>query len=204
LTTLGILASGRGSNCEAILHAVEEGRLDARVGLILSDRPDAPVLTAGARHGVPARYMDPGRPGARLTADAETAYVTALRDAGVEWIALAGFMRILGEVLLGAFAERVVNIHPSLLPAFPGLHAQRQALDHGVKIAGCTVHFVDRGVDTGPIVLQAAVPVRDDDSEETLSARILAEEHRIYPEALGLLLAGALRREGRRVLRIST
>lgn len=204
MTTLGILASGRGSNCEAILRAVEEGRLDARVGLILSDRPDAPVLAAGARHGIPSRHVNPGRPGARLTPDAEAAYVAALREAGVEWVALAGFMRILGDVLLGAFAERVVNVHPSLLPAFPGLHAQRQALEHGVKVAGCTVHFVDRGVDTGPIILQAAVPVRDDDTEGTLAARILVEEHRIYPEALGLLIAGTLRRDGRRVLRIST
>ncbi len=204
MTTLGILASGRGSNCEAILHAVEEGRLDARVGLVLSDRPDAPVLAASARRGVSARHIDPGRPGARLTSGAEIAYATALQEAGVEWVALAGFMRILGDVLLGAFEEHVVNVHPSLLPAFPGLHAQRQALEHGVKVAGCTVHFVDRGVDTGPIILQAAVPVRDDDTAETLAARILVEEHRIYPEALGLLIAGTLRREGRRVLRVTT
>ena len=200
MTTLGILASGRGSNCEAILHAITEGRLAARVGLILSDRPDAPVLAMAARLGAPARYLDPGRPGARLTPQGEESYVQALRDAGVEWVALAGFMRILGEVFLDSFPERVVNIHPSLLPAFPGLHAQRQALEHGVKVAGCTVHFVDRGVDTGPIILQAAVPVLDEDTEDVLAARILAEEHRLYPEALGLLASGRLRRDGRRVL----
>ncbi len=176
-------------------------RASASFSPIAPTPPSSPPAPATAS---PPATSIPGRPGARLTPDAETAYVAALREAGVEWVALAGFMRILGDVFLGAFAERVVNVHPSLLPAFPGLHAQRQALEHGVKVAGCTVHFVDRGVDTGPIILQAAVPVRDDDTEETLAARILAEEHRIYPEALGLLIAGTLRRDGRRVLRITT
>jgi phosphoribosylglycinamide formyltransferase-1 len=197
--TLGILASGRGSNCEAILRAVAAGELEARVGLVLSDRAEAPVLQLASRYGVPALYLDPGRSGARLAPAAEAGYVQALQGAGVDWIALAGFMRILGQPLLEAYAGRIVNIHPSLLPAFPGLHAQRQAVDYGVKVAGCTVHFVEGGVDTGPIIRQAAVPVHEDDTEETLSARILTEEHRIYVEGLRLVLSGRCRIEGRRV-----
>ncbi len=200
MTTLGILASGRGSNCEAILRASGEGRLHARVGLVLSDRPGAPVLDRAALHQVPARHLDPGRRGARLTPGAEEAYVRALREAGVEWVALAGFMRILGPVFLSAFPGRVVNIHPSLLPAFPGLHAQRQAFEYGVKVAGCTVHLVDEGVDTGPVVAQRAVPVLDDDTPESLESRILEEEHRLYVEALNRLVSGGWRREGRRIL----
>ncbi len=203
MTTLGILASGRGSNCEAILRACGEERLAARVGLVLSDNPGAGALARAAEHRVPARHLDPGRKGARLTPDAETAYAAAFREAGVEWVALAGFMRILGPVFLDAYAGRVVNIHPSLLPAFPGLHAQRQAYEYGVKTAGCTVHFVDAGVDTGPIVMQRAVPVRDEDSVEDLEARILAEEHALYLEALALLISGGYRLDGRRVVRSS-
>jgi phosphoribosylglycinamide formyltransferase-1 len=199
VTTLGILASGRGSNCLAILEAVADGRLDARVGLVLSDREDAAVLAAASRHGVPARFLDPGRRGARLTPESEARYVDVLREAGVEWIALAGFMRILGAPLLSAYAGRILNIHPSLLPAFPGLEAQRQALEYGVKVAGCTVHFVNEGVDLGPIVVQAAVPVHEDDTPESLSARILVEEHAAYVQALQLVLSGKARIEGRRV-----
>jgi phosphoribosylglycinamide formyltransferase-1 len=200
VTTLGILASGRGSNCEAILRAEKDGRLAARVGLVLSDRPEAPVLGKAAQFTVSARYLDPGRKGARLTPEAEAAYVDALRDAGVEWIALAGFMRIVGKPLLTAYRGRIVNIHPSLLPAFPGLDAQRQAFEHGVKVAGCTVHFVDEGVDTGPIVLQASVGVEPHDTVELLSARILELEHELYVEALNLLTTGNYRVDGRRVL----
>jgi phosphoribosylglycinamide formyltransferase-1 len=200
LSTLGILASGRGSNCEAILRAASEGRLHPRVGLVLSDHPDAPVLAKARAFGVPARHLDPGRRGARLTPQAEADYVAALRDQGVEWVALAGFMRILGATFLDGFAGHVLNIHPSLLPAFPGLHAQRQAYDYGVKVAGCTVHFVDAGVDTGPIVLQAAVPVRDEDTVESLETRLLAQEHELYVKALNLVVSGRCRIEGRRVV----
>jgi phosphoribosylglycinamide formyltransferase-1 len=203
LTTLGILASGRGSNCEAILRACAEERLAARVGLVLSDNPEAGALARAETHRVPARYLDPGRKGARLTPDAEAAYVQAFREAGVEWVALAGFMRILGPVFLGAYEGRVVNIHPSLLPAFPGLHAQRQAHEYGVKVAGCTVHFVDAGVDTGPIVMQRSVPVRDEDSPEDLEARILTREHELYVEALSFLISDGWRIDGRRVVRSS-
>jgi phosphoribosylglycinamide formyltransferase-1 len=200
VSTLGILASGRGSNCEAILRAARSGNLSGRVGIVLSDRPDAPVLEKAAAMGVPARYLDPGRKGARLTPEAEGAYVDALRGAGVEWVALAGFMRIIGKPLLEAFPGRILNIHPSLLPAFPGLDAQRQALDYGVKVAGCTVHFVNEGVDTGPILVQTAVPVRSGDTDQTLSARILAEEHGAYVKALNLVFSGRYRLEGRRVV----
>ena len=199
MTTLGILASGRGSNATAILQAIASGDLAARVGLLVSDDSPAPALALGERLGVRTRYLDPGRPGARLTPQAEDQYVQAMQDAGVELLVLAGFMRILGPGLLAAFEGRILNIHPSLLPAFPGLQAQRQALDHGVKITGCTVHFVDAGVDTGPIVAQAAVPVHDDDSEESLAARVLEAEHRLYPEALRRVLSG-VHRDGRRVL----
>lgn len=200
MSTLGILASGRGSNCAAILRAQKEGRLQGRVALVLSDRPEAPVLDVARTLGVPGRYLDPGRKGARLTPEAEDAYVAALQEAGVEWIALAGFMRIVGPRLLGAYSGRILNIHPSLLPAFPGLAAQKQALDYGVKIAGCTVHFVNEGVDTGPIVLQNAVPVLDTDTLEALEARILEREHALYVDALNLVFSGRYRTDGRRVV----
>jgi len=194
------MASGRGSNCEAILRAAADGRLNARVGLVLSDQPDAPVLEKARAFGVEARYLDPGRRGARLTPDAETSYVTALREQGVEWVALAGFMRILGATFLEGYAGHVLNIHPSLLPSFPGLHAQRQAFEYGVKVAGCTVHFVDAGVDTGPVVLQTAIPVLDDDTLESLEQRLLAREHDLYVEALNLVVSGRFRLADRRVI----
>jgi len=200
LSVIGVLASGRGSNCEALLRAAEEGRLNGRIALVLSDRPEAPVLEVCRRFNVPARYLDPGRKGARLTPEAEAQYVGALRDAGVEWVALAGFMRIVGPELLNAYSGRIVNIHPSLLPAFPGLDAQRQALEYGVRVAGCTVHLVNEGVDTGPIVLQQPVPVLPTDTVDSLSARILEEEHGLYVRAFNLLLKGNYRIEGRRIL----
>ena len=197
---VGILASGRGSNAHALLCAAEEGRLPARIGVVLSDVPEAPVLATARDHGVPALYVDPGRKGARLTPEQEQALVAKLQDHGVQWIALAGFMRILGEPLLAAYPGRILNIHPSLLPAFPGLDAQGQAFRAGAKVAGCTVHFVDAGVDTGPIIAQRALEVRPEDTEETLRARILELEHTLYPEALALAVTGQLRIDGRRVL----
>jgi len=200
LSVIGVLASGRGSNCEALLRASEEGRLKGRIGVVLSDRAEAPVLEIARRFNVPARYLDPGRKGARLAPEAEAQYVEALREAGVEWIALAGFMRIVGPELLSAFAGRIVNIHPSLLPAFPGLDAQKQALEYGVRVAGCTVHLVNEGVDTGPIVVQQPVPVLPTDSVASLSARILEEEHGLYVRGLNLLLTRTYRLEGRRLL----
>lgn len=189
MTVLGILASGRGSNAASLMRACARGDLPARVGLVISDHPDAPVLDRAREFGVPARYVDPRRPGGRLDPAAETEYVEILQDAGVQWVALAGFMRILRGGFLRAFPGRVVNIHPSLLPAFPGLDAQRQALEYGVRVSGCTVHRVDEGVDTGPIVAQRAVPVDPLDTVNTLSSRILEAEHTLYVEALRSLLA---------------
>lgn len=195
---LGILISGRGSNLEAILTAIGNGLLDAKARLVLSNRPEAGGLEIAQRHGVPTVVVSHRVFPSREAFDASV--VRHLREAGVDCVALAGFDRLVSHVLLNAFPGRVVNIHPALLPAFPGLHAQRQALEYGVRVTGATVHFVDEQLDHGPIIAQAAVPVYDDDDEATLSARILAEEHRLYPAALQKLAQGALRIAGRRVI----
>lgn len=179
---LGILISGRGSNLLSILHAEGAGRLDARVRVVISNRADAGGLVHAAARNVPTRVLPHKDFASREAYD--QALVTALREAGVTLVVLAGFMRIVTPVLLDAFPNRVINIHPSLLPAFPGTHAQADALAYGVKISGCTVHFVDAGTDTGPVLAQAAVQVRDEDTEETLSGRILAAEHGLLPRAL--------------------
>lgn len=194
---IGVLASGRGSNLQALLDAQDGGRLRPRVALVLSDRADAVALERARRHGVPAIHLDPGSPRARLRPEAEAEYVAALRAGGVDWVVLAGFFRIVGQTLLDAFPSRVLNIHPSLLPSFPGLHAPRQALEYGVQVSGCTVHLVTAAIDAGPIVRQAAVPVRPDDDEESLAARILEEEHRILVEAVNEITARPWRLEGR-------
>lgn len=195
---VGVLASGRGSNLQAILDAARAAEFPARVAVVVSDRERAAALTRAAAAGVPAIFLDPKAYGDR---DAFDAALLACLDAHrVELVCLAGFMRILGAAFVRRLRGRLVNIHPSLLPAFPGLHAQRQALEHGVKVAGVTVHFADEGVDTGPIIAQASVPVLDDDTEESLSARILVEEHRLYPEVVRLFAEGRLRLEGRRVV----
>lgn len=182
---LGILVSGTGSNLQAILDAVAGGSLDARVRLVVSNKPDAPALERAARAGAPRRCIAHRDFPTREAFD--LALVEALRQAGASWVVLAGFMRVLTPPFLEAFRGRIVNIHPSLLPAFPGVHAQRQALDYGVKVAGCTVHFVDAGVDTGPIIGQRAVAVRDDDDESSLAARILVEEHALLVDSLRAL-----------------
>jgi phosphoribosylglycinamide formyltransferase-1 len=195
---VGVLASGRGSNLEAILDAAAAADYPAEVVLVVSDRERAPALERARSRAVPAIFLD-----AKAHADRdayEASLLAILREHKVELVCLAGFMRILGPLLVDAFRGRILNIHPSLLPAFPGLGAQRQALEYGVRIAGATVHFVDGGVDTGPIVLQASVPVHGGDTEASLSARILAEEHRLYPQAIQLFAAGQLRIAGRRVL----
>jgi phosphoribosylglycinamide formyltransferase-1 len=197
LLRVGVLASGRGSNLRAILDAAEAGRLAAQVVVVISDRPGAGALEIARAHGVEALYVDPGQHPGREALD--KALAAALDERRVGLVCLAGYMRILSPGFVRHFEGRLLNIHPALLPAFPGLYAQRQALEAGVRVAGATVHFVDEGVDTGPIVLQAAVPVRPDDIETTLSDRILAEEHRIYPEAIRLFAEGRLRLEGRRV-----
>lgn len=197
---LGILGSGKGSNFIAIADAIAAGRLPARIALVLSDVEDAGILReARARH-LPARFIPPGRYRTKLDEEAERAYVQALQEARVDCVALAGFMRILKGEFLRAFEGRIVNIHPSLLPAFPGLEAWRQALEHGVKITGCTVHFVDAGVDSGPIIAQCAVPVYDDDTPETLHARIQVAEHELYPQCLAAMARGEISLCGRRVV----
>jgi phosphoribosylglycinamide formyltransferase 1 len=196
---LGVLASGRGSNLQAILDTIEAGRCPARVAVVVSDRKDALVLERARRAGASAMHLDPKAYPDRAAFDEAVAEV--LDQYATELVCLAGYMRVLSVEFVRRFPGRILNVHPALLPAFPGLHAQRQALEHGVKVAGATVHFVDQGVDTGPIVLQSAVPVLDDDTEETLAARILVEEHRLYPEAIRLYAEGCLRVEGRRVSR---
>jgi phosphoribosylglycinamide formyltransferase-1 len=196
---LGVLCSGRGSNLEAILESCEQGRIGGRVVVVISDVADAFALERARRHGVEALYLPPGKFRTKLEPEIEEQYLRALRERGVDLVCLAGFMRVLKSTFIQAFPQRILNIHPALLPAFPGLHAQQQAFDHGVKIAGCTVHFVDEGIDAGPIIMQAAVPVMENDTEATLAARILEQEHIIYSEAIQLFAEGRLRIEGRRV-----
>ncbi len=196
---LGILLSGRGSNFEAIAENVSAGRIDAEIAVVISNREAARGLESARARGlravcIPSRGLD------REVYDRMV--VEELRRSEVDLVCLAGFMRLLSAGFVRAFPNRILNIHPSLLPAFPGLDAQHQALEHGVKISGCTVHFVDEYLDAGPILIQAAVPVLDDDTVDTLSARILTEEHRIYSEAIRIALSGAYRVEGRRVVRL--
>jgi phosphoribosylglycinamide formyltransferase 1 len=197
---LGVLASGRGSNLEAILAAHARGELPIPVRVVISDNADARALDLARAAGVPAIHLPPGPFRTRLSPEAEGELVGILRAHGVDLVALAGFMRVLHATFLDAFPEAVLNIHPSLLPAFPGLRAQAQALEWGARWAGCTVHFVTAGVDAGPIVLQAVVPVEADDTADSLAARILVEEHRLYPQAIALVARGGYRIEGRRVL----
>ena len=200
LKKLGILLSGRGSNFEAIADSIQAGRLPAEIAIVISNRADAPGLESAQRRGLNARLIaSKGRN--REEHDAEV--VAALQQAKVDVVCLAGYMRLLSPQFIRAFPDRIVNIHPSLLPAFPGLEAQKQAIEHGVKISGCTVHFVDEHLDHGPIILQKTVPVLDTDDDHTLAARILEQEHLAYAEALRLLLKGEVEVQGRRVVRRS-
>ena len=185
----------------AIAEACATGQLQAQIVLVLSDAPDAAILERARERGIPARFLPPGRFRTKLDEDAERAYVLVLREARVDLVVLAGFMRILKGEFLRAFPQRVLNIHPALLPAFPGLESWKQALDYGVKVTGCTIHFVDQGIDTGPIVVQRAVPVLDDDTPATLHARIQEAERVAYPEAIAAVLGGRITVEGRRVVR---
>jgi phosphoribosylglycinamide formyltransferase 1 len=195
---IGVLISGRGSNLQAIIDAIRGQRLDARLVLVVSNVADAGGLERARDAGIETLVLRHTAFPSREAFD--LAMVDALRARGVGLVCLAGFMRLLSPAFVRAFAGRILNIHPALLPSFPGLHAQRQALEHGVTITGATVHFVDADLDAGPIVLQAAVPVRDDDTEQSLASRILIEEHRIYPEAIQRVLDGNWRIEGRRVI----
>ncbi len=196
---LGVLISGRGSNLQALSAAIRDGRLDATIAVVISNRKDAPGLERARRVGIEALYIDHrGRPSRD---DHDRALVRELQARHVGLVCLAGYMRLVGAPLLEAYPNAILNIHPSLLPAFPGMDAQRQALEHGVKASGVTVHFVTSELDNGPIVMQRVVPVLDDDTPETLATRILVEEHRAYPEAVKIVLDGGWRIEGRRFIR---
>ncbi len=195
---IAVLVSGSGSNLQAIIDASERGDIPCRVGIVISNKADAYGLVRAEKHGIPTEVVSHKDFGTREEFDARLAEI--IRRSGAELVCLAGFMRVLTPVFVRAFPGRILNIHPALLPSFPGTHGPRQALEYGVKFSGCTVHFLDEGVDTGPIIVQAVVPVYDDDTEDTLAARILKQEHRIYPMAIRLYCQGALKREGRRVL----
>lgn len=194
---LAVLLSGRGSNFVALHEACARGEVPAEIVLVLSDTPDAPGLDRARERGITTRAIPRKGLGRE---EQERQMVAAIREAGAAWVCLAGYMRILGPGFIEAFPQRILNIHPALLPAFPGLEAQHQAFAYGVKVSGCTVHLVDAGCDTGPIVVQRAVPVLEDDTPETLAARILEQEHRAYAEAVRLLLTRDWRVEGRRVV----
>ncbi len=202
MSRLGILLSGRGSNFLALHDAVLRGELPAAVVLVASNVESAPGLARARERRLPALAI-PHR-GEPDRAAHEAKMIAALRDAGAEWVCLAGYMRLLSPAFVAAFPRRIVNVHPSLLPAFPGVDAQAQALAHGVRVSGCTVHLVDEGLDSGPIVVQRAVPVRDDDSAETLAARILEQEHIAYPEAMRRLVAEPWEVQGRRLVFLPT
>ncbi len=198
---VAVLASGRGSNLQAIIDAIESGPMQARIVAVISNKKDAVALERARKHGLKDLFVDPkpfaGRPDGREAYD--RALLEILQQHEVELVLLAGYMKIVTAVLVNAYANRMMNIHPSLLPSFPGLDVQKKAIDWGCKLAGCTVHFVTEGVDEGPIIIQAAVPILDEDTPETLAARILVQEHKIYPRAVQLFAEGRLRVDGRRV-----
>jgi phosphoribosylglycinamide formyltransferase-1 len=195
MLNLGVLASGRGSNFQSIIDEIESGKLRASIKLLLTDKTDAFAIDRAKKHNIEFMFLDPKNFASKDDYFARIAVEFIKR--GVNLVILAGFMRIVRKPLLDAFPERIMNIHPALLPSFPGLHGQQQAVDYGVKISGCTVHFVDGGMDTGPVIIQAAVPVSPEDTEESLSGRILKLEHKIYPHAIRLFAEGRLRIEGR-------
>ncbi|HOW98058.1 MAG TPA: phosphoribosylglycinamide formyltransferase [Kiritimatiellia bacterium] len=201
MLSLGILGSGRGSNARSILEYIEAGRLDARAACVVSDVAGSGILELGRMHGIPSFHVDGAPFRTKLDGAAQDQVIGLLREHGVDTVALAGFMRMVKPALLRAFPGRVVNIHPALLPAFPGLEAWEQALAAGASESGCTVHFVDEGMDTGPVILQRRVPVLPDDTPASLHARIQEQEHLAYPEALALLASGRVRLEGGKVVR---
>jgi phosphoribosylglycinamide formyltransferase-1 len=196
---LGVLVSGRGSNLQAIIDNIEKGLLPAEIVIVISDQPDAYSLERARKHNIPAIHISEKEYRGKRD-DYDAVLVTEFQKKNVELVCLAGFMRIITPTLIKAYPNRILNIHPALLPAFPGLHVQKAALDHGVKFSGCTVHFVDEGMDTGPIIIQAVVPVLDNDTVDSLSERILRQEHKIYSRAIKLYAEGRLKTDGRRVL----
>lgn len=196
--TLGVLASGRGSNFQSIIDSIASGSLKASVAVLITDNPNAYAIERAKKHSIESLVLRP-----KEYPDKDTYYsriADELKNRGVDLVILAGFMRVVGRALIERYRNRIMNIHPALLPSFPGLHGQKQAADYGVKISGCTVHFVDEGMDTGPVIIQAAVPVYHDDTEETLSERILKQEHTIFPYAIKLYSEGRISVEGRKVL----
>ena len=197
---LGVLGSGKGSNFVALADAIAAGKMPAEVAVVLSDVENAGILAHARDRRIPAQFIPPGKFRTKLDEDSERAFVGALQSAHVDLVVLAGFMRVLKGEFLRAFEGRIVNIHPSLLPSFPGLEAWKQALDHGVKVTGCTVHFVDAGVDSGPIIAQQTVPVLDTDTPETLHQRIHAAEHELYPKCVAAIARGEISIQGRRVV----
>lgn len=199
---IGVLGSGKGSNFVAIAEAIRAGTVPAEVAIVLSDVEGSGILERARAREIPARFIPPGKFRTKLEDEAESAFVGALREARVDLVVLAGFMRIIKAGLMDPFPNRIINIHPSLLPSFPGLEAWRQALDHGVKVTGCTVHFVDAGVDSGPIIGQQTVPVLDDDTPETLHQRIHAAEHELYPRCVAALARHEIEVRGRRVMNV--
>jgi len=199
---IGVLVSGRGSNLQAIIDAIGTKKIKAEIAVVISNVPGVMALDRAKKHGIKAVVIDSSEH--RDKSSYEKQVIKALEENNVGLVCLAGYMKLLSPELVHHFKGKIMNIHPALLPAFPGLHVQKKALEHGVKYSGCTVHFVDEGCDTGPIILQAVVPVLDNDTEETLSARILEQEHKIYPEAIRLFSEGKLKVEGRRVRIVGT
>jgi phosphoribosylglycinamide formyltransferase 1 len=187
---LGVLVSGRGTNLQAIIDWIAKETPNVKIALVISNKENAPALERCKRHGIQSTHLNPKSFKNKFAFD--KAMVTRLKESSIDLICLAGFMRILSAEFIHAFPKKIINVHPSLLPAFPGLHSQKQALEYGVKLAGCTVHFVDEGVDTGPIICQASVPVFDNDTEETLSDRILTEEHKLYPKAIQSIMSNQI------------
>ena len=200
MTKLGVLCSGRGSDLQSIIDAIADGKLNAEIAIVLTDKPNVMALERAQKAGIKNLCID--RKQFNSKDDFEAALLNELRAAEVDLVVLAGFMRILSPSFVHEYKERIINIHPSLLPSFPGAHAHRDVLAYGVKISGCTVHFVDEGTDSGPIIMQVAVEVRDDDTEETLAARVLEQEHIIYPKVIQLYVEGKLRIVGRKVIQV--
>ncbi len=198
---IGILASGRGSNLQAIIDNTKKGKIDAEIGCVISDKEDAFALERARKANIPAHYIYPGTHKTFLDPECEAEYIKCLKKHNVELICLAGFMRVLHPPFLRVYRGRIMNIHPALLPSFKGLHAQKQAFDYGVKVSGATVHFVDEGVDTGPIIVQRAVEIENDDTPDMLEQRILKIEHKIYSEAIQLFAEGRFKIIGRRVIK---
>ncbi len=197
MINIGVLASGRGTNLQAIIEAIEEGKIAGEIKVVISDNPDAYALKRAQQHHIATRYIHFKEFKNREDYDKEI--IKTLKEKKIELVVLAGYMRILSPYFIRTYKNKIMNIHPALLPSFPGLHAQEQAVEYGVKVSGCTVHFVDKGVDSGPIILQKAVEVSDDDTEESLAEKILKEEHQIYPRAIQLFSQGRLIIKGRRV-----